>query len=66
MITKSGKHHYKATLVQMDANGAVICRLKNFRFTARDPQKYAEQLSGRFQDSPWKQTRLEDLVDLDA
>ena len=66
MITKSGKHHFIATLVSLDKNGIEINRKDGFRFTAIDPQKYAEQLAGRFTSSPWKQTRFENLIDLDA
>lgn len=66
MVTKSGKHHFIATLIQLDKSGNEIGRVEGFRFTAKDPEQYAAQLSGRFSSTPWKSSRFENLVDLDA
>ena len=67
MVTKSGKHHYVATLVDYDSHGDVMKRTENFKFTAKDPHKYAADLVKRFTKiSDWTTSKLEDLVDLDA
>lgn len=71
MITKSGKHHWKGTLIHLDASGRETYRREGFLFTASDPQKYADALRSRFPASgflkhDWVTTKIEDLVDLDA
>jgi len=67
MITKTGKHHFVATLVDYDSNGNEMRRTDGFRFTAKDPHQYAADLHKRFVKlSDWATSKLEDLVDLDA
>ena len=66
MITKSGKHHFIGTLIQLDKDGNEIGRINDFRFAAKDAEQYAKQLSGRFSSTPWKSSRFENLTDLDA
>ncbi len=65
MITKSGKHHFTGTLIQLDKNGNEIGRHEDFKFTAKDPQQYIEHLAQRFTCTPWKASRIENLIDLD-
>ena len=65
MITKSGKHHFTATLVQTDGNGIECGRIEGYRFTAKDPAEFAEQLPHRFVGSKWTAS-FENLIDLDA
>ena len=67
MITKSGKHHFVATLIDLDSKGNEIKRIENFEFTAKDPHQYAADLHKRFTKiSDWTTSRLENLIDLDA
>ena len=63
MKTKSGKSHFIATLKQTMPDGSVI-RTENYKFTATDPQKFAEQLPKRFSTAKWK-AEFEDLRNLD-
>ena len=70
MITKSGKHHWMATLIHLDANGKETYRRDGFKFTAADPHKYIEDLRSRFPVpkfiiDPWVKTKIENLIDLD-
>ena len=67
MITKSGKHHWVATLVDYDSHGNEMRRTENFRFIAADPHKYAENLHKRFvKTSDWTTSKVENLIDLDS
>ena len=71
MVTKSGKHHWKGTLIHLNSKGEESSRIEDYRFTAKDPYKFIETLRGRFPtpkrlEHEWKTTRIENLVDLDA
>ena len=63
MKTKNGKSHFIATLKQIMPDGS-INRIENYKFTATDPQKYAEQLPKRFSTAKWK-AEFENLRNLD-
>jgi hypothetical protein len=61
--TKSGKSHFVATLVTVMQDGTET-RRDNFKFTAIDPEKYAEQLPKRFIGAKWV-AKFENLKNLD-
>lgn len=63
MKTKSGKSHFVATLKKVMPDGTVILH-KEYKFTAIDPQKFAEQLPKRFAGAKWKAV-FENLRNLD-
>ena len=63
MKTKSGKSHFIATLKQIMPDGSVY-RTENYKFTATDPQKFAEQLPKRFSTAKWT-AEFENLKNLD-
>ena len=63
MKTKSGKSHFIATLKQIMPDGSVT-RIKNYKFVATDPQKFAEQLPKRFSTAKWT-AEFENLKNLD-
>lgn len=63
MKTKSGKSHFVATLKTTMPDGT-IKRTENYRFTAMDPQKFAEQLPKRFTGCKWT-AEFENLINLD-
>ena len=63
MKTKSGKSHFVATLKKVMPDGTVILH-EGYRFTAIDPQKFAEQLPKRFTGAKWR-AEFENLRNLD-
>lgn len=63
MKTKSGKSHFIATLKQIMPDGSVK-QIENYKFTANDPQKFAEQLPKRFSTAQWT-AEFENLRNLD-
>lgn len=63
MKTKSGKSHFIATLKMVMPDGTVK-RIDGYKFTAFDPQKFAEQLPKRFSTAKWV-AEFENLKNLD-
>ena len=63
MKTKNGKSHFVATLVKVMPDGTAT-RHDNYRFTAFDPERFAEQLPKRFFGAKWV-AKFENLKNLD-
>ena len=63
MKTKSGKSHFVATLITTEPDGTER-RRDGYKFTAADPDKFAEQLPKRFTGAKWT-AKFENLINLD-
>lgn len=64
MATKSGKHHYKATLILVGKTGLENWRA-SYKFSAKDPDAYIEKKIEEYKKlGDW--ARFENVIDLDA